>query len=358
MADNVLGYCYIIELMNIASLFSSPTTMSIPSLGLNWIDILILVVLIFYSIQGYLMGFLAALIDLASFALSFVLGVFFYSFIAGLLVKFLSIPQGFANAIGFFAVAVVFEIIFSFLIRFFISGLPILHLDAKKHQFLQIVNQILGIIPGFLSGLLLSAFIASLIITLPFSLFLKHSVSNSKIGSVLVNNTQGFARDWQMVFGGAVNDTLSFLTVEPKSNELVSLNFKTDKVSVDDTAEQSMFADVNKERASREISTLALSDSLTKLARAHCVDMFKRGYFSHYTPEGLSPFDRMTEADIIFNNAGENLALAPNENLAMSGLMQSPGHKANILSTNYHQIGVGVIDGGIYGEMFCQEFTD
>jgi uncharacterized protein YkwD len=119
-----------------------------------------------------------------------------------------------------------------------------------------------------------------------------------------------------------------------------------------------MFADVNNERTSRSLAALAFSDNLAAVARAHCSDMLKRGYFSHYTPEGLSPFDRMTEANIIFNNAGENLALAPNVDLAMKGLMQSPGHKANILSTNFHRIGVGVIDGGIYGEMFCQEFTD
>lgn len=344
--------------MNIASLLSSLTLLSIPGFGLNWIDILILLVLLFYSIQGYLLGFLSATIDFVSFALSFVLGIFFYSFVANLLVKFLSIPQGFANAIGFFIVAVVFEVIFSFFIKFFISGLPILHLNQQKHQFLQTVNKILGVLPGLLSGLLLSAFISSLIIALPFSPYLKHSVSNSKIGSVLVANTQGFAKDWQMVFGGAVNDTLSFLTVEPQSNELVSLNFKTDKISVDNTSEQLMFVQVNHERTSRGLQALSSSDNLTKVAESHCSDMFMRGYFSHYTPEGLSPFDRMTEADIIFNYAGENLALAPSEELAMNGLMQSPGHKANILSTNFHRIGIGVIDGGVYGEMFCQEFTD
>jgi uncharacterized protein YkwD len=115
---------------------------------------------------------------------------------------------------------------------------------------------------------------------------------------------------------------------------------------------------VNKERTSTDIPALDFSENLAKVARAHCSDMFKRGYFSHYTPEGLSPFDRMTEADIVFTYAGENLALAPSVDLAMKGLMQSLGHKANILSTNFHRVGVGVIDGGIYGEMFCQEFTD
>ena len=86
--------------------------------------------------------------------------------------------------------------------------------------------------------------------------------------------------------------------------------------------------------------------------------MLARGYFSHYTPEGLSPFDRMNQAHISFTYAGENLAFSANVQLAMQGLMNSPGHKANILSSHYHKIGIGVIDAGIYGEMFDQEFTD
>ena len=115
---------------------------------------------------------------------------------------------------------------------------------------------------------------------------------------------------------------------------------------------------VNKERTSRGLRPVLADNLLREVGRNHCKDMFERGYFSHYTPEGLSPFDRMAEADVIFNYAGENLALAPNVTVAMQGLMQSPGHKANILSPNFGRIGVGVIDGGIYGEMFCQEFAN
>jgi uncharacterized protein YkwD len=342
----------------IASLLSSLTTLSIPSLGLNWIDIVVLVIVVFYSIQGFSLGFLSALMDLVSFALSFLLGLSLYSFIAHLLVKFFSIPQGFANAIGFFVVALFFEIVFTLLIRIFLAKLPIFHLQETVQSSIKIVGKFLGIIPGILSGLLLSSFILSLIIALPFSVFLKHSVANSKIGGVLVGSTQGFTKDWQMIFGGAINDTLSFLTIEPKSNELVNLNFKTDKISVDASAEKQMFEAVNKERVSRIVPSLTSSELLTKVAEDHCSEMFRRGYFSHYTPEGLSPFDRMAQVDVIFNYAGENIALAPSVDLAMRGLMQSEGHKENILSTNFRQIGVGVIDGGVYGQMYCQEFSD
>jgi uncharacterized protein YkwD len=220
------------------------------------------------------------------------------------------------------------------------------------------VSKLLGIIPGLCSGLLLSAFILSLIVALPFSLFLKQSILNAKIGSVLVANTQGFSKDWNNIFGGAVNDTLSFLTVEPQSNETINLNFKTTAISIDTNSEQQMFKDVNNERTSRGIAALSFSQNLTDVGTIHCEDMFKNGYFSHNSQNGLSPFDRMAQANIAFNFAGENLALAPSVDLAMKGLMQSPGHKANILSADFHKVGISVVNGGIYGEMFCQEFTD
>jgi uncharacterized protein YkwD len=267
------------------------------------------------------------------------------------------ISQGFANAIGFFVAAAFFEIIFNFILKALISGIPFLNKEPKKEN-LKVVNQIFGIFPGILSGLLLSSFILSLIVTLPFSVFLKHSVNNSRIGNVLVSNTQSFSKNWNSIFGGAVNDALSFLTVEPQSNQTVDLHFKVSNTSVDRSAEQQMFALVNTERTSRGFDALIFSEDLANVGRQHCRDMFNRGYFSHYTPEGLSPFDRMLSVSINFNYAGENLALAPNVNLAMTGLMQSPGHKANILSVNFKKVGIGVIDGGVYGQMYCQEFTD
>lgn len=333
------------------------TSISIPMFGLNWLDILVLIVLIFYAIEGYSLGFMLSLIDFISFIASFVLGIAFYSRIADFLVSTFKISQGFANAIGFFVAAAIFEVAFNLTLRALISGVPTLANGPRTQNFKRI-NQFLGIFPGIASGLVLSAFILSLIVALPFSVFLKHSVTNSKIGSVLVENTQSFSRNWNGIFGGAVNDALSFLTVEPESNQTLDLHFKTTQVTVDHQAEQQMFTMVNKERTSRGFDALSFSEELANVGRAHCRDMFARGYFSHYTPEGLSPFDRMSAISINFNYAGENLALAPNVDLAMNGLMQSPGHKANILSPQFKKIGIGVIDGGVYGQMYCQEFTD
>ena len=119
-----------------------------------------------------------------------------------------------------------------------------------------------------------------------------------------------------------------------------------------------MLALLNTERTSKGLKAVEFWEELAQVGRNHCKDMFERGYFSHHTPEGLSPFDRMEKANITFNYAGENLALAPNAILAMKGLMESKGHRENILSKNFGKVGIGVIDGGVYGQMFCQEFTD
>jgi uncharacterized protein YkwD len=101
-----------------------------------------------------------------------------------------------------------------------------------------------------------------------------------------------------------------------------------------------------------------MDEKLQEVARAHGEDMFARGYFAHNTPEGKTPFDRMNEAGIKYVVAGENLALAPNLETAHQGLMDSKGHRENILSTDYGKVGIGVIDGGKYGEIFVQEFTN
>jgi uncharacterized protein YkwD/uncharacterized membrane protein required for colicin V production len=330
----------------------------IGNLGLNWVDLILIIILTIYAVEGYFLGFFAALVDFFSFVLSFVFGLAFYSRVASILVEAFNIPQGFANALGFLIVAIIFEIFLSIIFRKIFFTLPLfMKSNPKLHKLLP-WEKIVGVIPGSLSGLVLSAFILSLIIALPFSVFLKKSVTDSRLGSVLVSNTQVFSQGLNEVFGGAVNETLSFLTVKPQSEENVNLNFKTDDVSVDYEAEQEMLGKLNQERTSRGLSSVSFSEELAQVGRAHCTDMFKRGYFSHHTPEGLSPFDRMVAADINFRYAGENLALAPNVELAMQGLMNSPGHRENILSKDFGKVGIGAIDGGVYGQMYCQEFTD
>jgi len=325
--------------------------------GLNWVDVAVVLIFLFYAVEGYAVGFFTALTDLISFITVFFIGLVLYSFFGRILVQLISISPGFANAIGFFIAAFVAEIIFGIVVKKIVFAKMLKNFSLQT-DFEKYLYSFLGIIPAVFSAFILVSFILTMVLSLPLSGFLKKSVTDSRLGSKTVINTQGFAKQINSVFGGAVSEGIAFFTVEPKSNESVNLNFKTNQLSADKTAETKMLNMINEEREKRGLGKLVFSQSLTQVGRRHCEDMFKRGYFSHYTPEGLSPFDRMAQADIPFEYAGENLALAPNTELAMQGLMGSPGHKANILGENFGKLGIGVIDGGVYGEMFCQEFTD
>ncbi len=90
------------------------------------------------------------------------------------------------------------------------------------------------------------------------------------------------------------------------------------------------------------------------MARAHADDMFRRGYFSHDTPEGVDPFQRMKQAGIVFGLAGENLALAPTLDIAHNGLMNSPGHRANILKPHSGRWGSEFWMGESTGRCSCR----
>jgi len=120
--------------------------------------------------------------------------------------------------------------------------------------------------------------------------------------------------------------------------------------------EQQMVDLVNQERASRGLQPLAVDDRLVKIARLKSADMIANNYFAHTSPVYGSPFDMMKAAGITYRKAGENLAGAGGVAAAHSALMNSTGHRANILDPVYTRIGIGIIKGGPYGYMFTQEF--
>src|SRR5579872_986596 len=323
---------------------------------LNWIDYVIIGVLLFYAVEGYALGAIPALFDLLQFSISFFLGLSWYSFLTPLVVHFFSLPQGIGNAISFFFIAFVAEFVLHFFLGFFFR--KVLQDSFLQKPEMREVNKLLGVLPGSISGLVLVMFLLTVVAAIPTTPFLKEALNNAKIGGILLARSQLIEKQVGNVFGKAANDTLNFLTVEPDSNSSVSLHFTYPNGTEDTQAEGQMLAMVNQERAKVGLPTLVTNSPLQQVGLAHARDMLTRGYFSHYTPEGLSPFDRMDKAGIQYTAAGENLAFSPNVTIAMQGLMQSPGHRANILSKDFGKVGIGVIDAGIYGEMFDQEFTN
>lgn len=113
---------------------------------------------------------------------------------------------------------------------------------------------------------------------------------------------------------------------------------------------------VNLERAKQGVTPLGVNMILVSLARKKSQDMVDRNYFSHTSPTYGSPFDMMKNAGVSYQTAGENIAGAANTESAHQNLMNSQGHRANILNPAFNQIGIGIASGSIYGKIFTQMF--
>jgi uncharacterized protein YkwD len=113
----------------------------------------------------------------------------------------------------------------------------------------------------------------------------------------------------------------------------------------DPTAEAAVLALVNEARADAGCGALTADPALAAVARAHSADMRDRDYFSHTSPEGLSPFDRAEQAGVGYSRA-ENIAFGQSDAAAvMEAWLESPGHRENILDCDLTRLGVGVAEG-------------
>lgn len=125
------------------------------------------------------------------------------------------------------------------------------------------------------------------------------------------------------------------------------------------TADESKMLElVNQERQKLGLKPLTIDMRLVDISRKKSKDMIDNNYFGHTSPTYGTPFDALKNNGVSYRYAGENLAGAPTVERAHSGLMNSPGHRANILNPNFTHIGIGVVEGGPYGKMFTQTFIE
>lgn len=120
--------------------------------------------------------------------------------------------------------------------------------------------------------------------------------------------------------------------------------------------EQDMLKLVNQARSQNNVAPLQVDTELANVARLKSQDMIDNNYFSHNSPKYGSPFAMMKDFGINYVQAGENIAGNQNVQNAHNALMNSPGHRKNILDPKFTHIGIGIKKGGPYGNMFTQMF--
>ncbi|HJT25918.1 MAG TPA: CvpA family protein [Pyrinomonadaceae bacterium] len=321
-------------------------------MAINPIDILLVIVILLSVLNGYRRGFVHGMLDLAGWVLSLIAGLRYYQPLAQWFGPRIDTwSEVWDQPIAFVLIAIFAGVLVHAIGYALLRRLPE---DIDERQ----TNQGFGVIPGFVNGLIIVAILSALLLALPLSEGLSERTRDSAIVNRLAVYAERLEAQLRPVFGEAIARTMNLLTIRPDSDEKVTLPFKVENPRPRPDLEKQMLDLVNQERQAAGLNPLAADPELMQVARQHSTDMFARGYFAHDTPEGLTPFDRMNKAGVRFLTAGENLALAPTLPLAHTGLMNSPGHRANILRPQFGRVGIGVMDGGMRGLMVSQEFRN
>jgi uncharacterized protein YkwD len=319
--------------------------------NVNLIDLALAAVVLLGAWSGWRRGFVHATLDLLSLLGSGCLALLLYRYPASLL-------EGQWPALGVWVAPLAFVGSFV-LLHALLDGLAGLATGGAsprvhRHGF----NRVLGVVPGVAGGLVNALVAALALLALPLSDGLTRLTRESEAVARLALPAQWLEAQLQPIFDPAIRHTLQALTVQPESPATVPLKFRVTDARARPELEAEMLALVNRERAEQGLPPLAPDPELTRVARAHSQDMLARSYFSHVTPEGGRLDARLRRADVRYLVAGENLALAQTLAIAHRGLMNSPGHRANILQPKYGRLGIGVLDAGRYGLMITQNFRN
>jgi len=210
------------------------------------------------------------------------------------------------------------------------------------------------LIPGFLTGIAIAIAVAKIMAASVW--FATPEKENKTFVLASMLNCSGWLDD-------KVNPVFAIPTIQKISgaNETAyteSEDFKSTSFHPMPALENQLLLLVNAERQKRGVKLLTADTQLQNAAYCHAADMFSRGYFSHNTPEGTDPFERMKKLAIKYTNAGENLAHSYNLDSAHNGLMNSPGHRDNILNSHFGKIGISVLSSDTRGLMVVQEFSN
>ncbi|MDP4085575.1 MAG: SafA/ExsA family spore coat assembly protein [Bacillota bacterium] len=141
-----------------------------------------------------------------------------------------------------------------------------------------------------------------------------------------------------------------------------ALIYPGEKVTIPDLSatksiENQVIQLTNQQRAKYGLKALSPNWELSRVARYKAMDMRDKNYFSHTSPTYGDPFTMMKNFGISYRYAGENIAAGQaTAQEVVNAWMNSPGHRANILSTNYTQIGVGFAQGGSQRYYWSQMF--
>jgi uncharacterized membrane protein required for colicin V production len=320
------------------------------------IDVLVLLVFAALLLRGWYRGFVREAMDLAGL----VLGTLLAFRIGGVVGSVITAMSGISPDAGRFIGGVIV----------FVGtgvGAAILTRYLERHARmpgLNLMNRVGGAGLAMATGVFVVTLMLTLGVVLPMPPAVAEQLDDSAVTQTLTD-PDGVPQELFTTLAGDrivetlinMRRTLGVRRVVLEGEDVLTLPAaEADDLAVDWASADEIFELVNRARIDEGLDPLAWSPALSQVGLGHAVEMYVEGYFSHVSPDTGSVGDRAWDAGIAFRIAGENLALAATPTETHGGLMDSPGHRANILSPEYNRLGIGVVEGPL-GLMTVQVFT-
>ena len=322
---------------------------------MNVVDAALVLIIVLFAVRGIRRGVVLGVVDVCGLLLTLVVGLVGARGLGPLLARLPFVRAEIAPLAAFFVLVLLAAALYTLVSYSFLEALR--PRQKRRRSAWAGWNRLFRVLPGLLVGGVVALLSALALQLLP----LDDSIALPARESGVARSLRGAASRLGIASEGLLPlAPRPLLRVEsPESKTTLDVRFPASlPLRVEEPAEQRMLELVNRERRRAGLGALAMDDRLRQVARAHSREMFRRSYFAHQSPGTGSPRDRLVRANIPFLAAGENLAYQPDIETAHRALMESPGHRANVLSPLYRRVGIGVIRGELYGLMISQEFTD
>ncbi|HQT22302.1 MAG: hypothetical protein B7X86_02950 [Sphingobacteriales bacterium 17-39-43] len=319
-------------------------------LAINYIDLILISLILLSAWRGWHTGFLISITEIFIWLGSLIAALLLSEFFATFLDKLFDISIVWLRPLSFILILTLFSRMIYEICDGITDNIP----ESRNENYL---NKLSGIIPGIFSGLFYALLLSLFFLLYPVGDATKQA-RQSIIANTLTQQPKWAGESVNNILNDLRNKFGRSLTIFPNGKEIIPLPNKVLAPIPRKELEIEMLNLINAERLELGLPELDFDEELAGVARKHSIDMFRRAYFSHFNPEGKSPFDRIRREGIQFRIAGENLALAQNLSLAHTGLMESPTHRANIEHKSFGRVGIGILDGGYNGLMITQLFRN
>ena len=319
------------------------------------IDLVILLLLALLLLRGWTRGFAREAMDLVGLVFGTVLAFRLGPAMGAIVASMSAVSDEMARFIGGFIVFVAVGIG---------AALATRKIErTARLPGLNMVNRAGGAGLAAAWGVFLATLVLTLGVVLPMPPAVAESIDDSAVARTLTN-PDGVAQE---LFIGLSGDRLietmlnlrevvgiRRVIVDPDATIDIGPSAAED-LARDFEAAEDVFDRVNAARVEVGLAPLVWNDELAEVGVGHAVEMYVGGYFSHTSPITGDIGNRLNDAGIMFQVAGENLALAATVTEVHEGLMESPGHRANIEAHFYQSIGIAVVRGPL-GLMTVQVF--